>query len=449
MNISHESNDAISGIIKLEIEKNDYDAQVEKSLRQYRQKANIPGFRKGMVPAGIIRKMYGKYILAEEVTDIVTKKLSGYISDNDIKILGHPIPARTEEYPIDFETQENFTYYFDIALSPTINIKLTKRDKLTYYQLAIDDETLDAQIDSYRRNFGSYDAADDIAADDLIKGSAIELENENPKEEGLFVEKAVLMPAYIKDEKERAKFIGSKLNDAIVFNPQEAFQGSAAEVASFLNVNKETAAGITSDFRFDVHEITRHKAAEINQEFFDKLYGEGNVKSEEEFRDKVKEQVAEQIRPQSDDKFLKDIRALLIKKAGDVQFADDILKRNMASDGKNTLEEIEESYAVAKEDLKYVLIKKQIIDDNDLEFADEEVINYAKQMAKSQYAQYGMYSVPEEMLNNLARNMLKEKEKMTYIIDRVAEQKLMDWIKEKVDLTTKEVPWEEFEKLFA
>ncbi|MDR3268779.1 MAG: trigger factor [Tannerella sp.] len=450
MNISHENNDATSGIIKLEIEENDYEAQVEKNLRQYRQKATVPGFRKGMVPMGIIKKMYGKYVLAEEINNIVSEKLSGYIRDNDIKIIGQPIPARKEEQPVDFETKKSFEICFDIALYPDINVNLTKQDKLTYYQVSVDDEMLNKQINAYRKNSGTYDAVDDIEATDMVKGVVVELEDGNIKEEGILVENAVLMPAYIKDEKEQAKFIGAKLGDVIVFNVQEAYQGAAAEIASFLSIDKETVADITSDFRFEVKEITRHKEAELNQKLFDELFGKDNVTSEETFREKVKDLLIEQLQPQSEYKFLMDIRTLLIQKAGAVQFADDILKRGLAATNENSTPEIvEKNYPQMLEDLKFNLVSSQIIEANNLKPEEADLENYAKQLAKSQLAQYGMYFVPEETLAGYAKDVLKNAESVENIVNRVTEQKLMTWVKEKTDVTTKEVSLEEFEKLFA
>lgn len=450
MNVSLKNNDAVSGILTLQIEKNDYEAQVEKSLRQYRQKANMPGFRKGMVPMGIIKKMYGKYVLAEEVNKVASENLFKYIRENNINILGEPLPNETEQKPIDFDTQTDFEFAFDIAIAPEINIKLTKRDKLTSYEIEVDDEMLNKQIESYRKNFGSYDQAEDIEETDMVKGIISELDNGEPKEGGILVEDALIMPMHIKGKKEQAKFIGAKLNDVIVFNPNKAYKGGAAEMASLLKVDKETAAEIKSDFRFEIKEITRHKEAELNQELFDKIFGEGTVKTEEEFNEKVKASLADQFTPQSEYKFMLDARDLLIKKAGDVNFADDILKRwLLTANEKTTVEKVEEDYPKVIEDLKFHLTKESIVKENGLKVEDEDIERLAKQVAKSQFAQYGMLSVPDDVLSNYAKDMLKQKETLQNVMDRAVEEKLAAWLKEQVKVETKTVSFEEFQKMFA
>lgn len=450
MNVSFKNNDAVSGILTLQIEKQDYEAQVEKGLRQYRQKANIPGFRKGMVPMGMIKKMYGKYVLAEEVNKVASENLFKYIRENNIHILGEPLPNETEQKPVDFETQEDFEFCFDIAIAPEINIKLTKRDKLTSYQIDIDDEMLNKQVEGYRKNFGSYDPAEDIQETDLVKGILSELDNDEPKEGGILVEDAILMPTYIKGKKEQSKFIGAKLHDIIVFNPNKAYKGAAAEMASLLKVNKESASEIKSDFRFEVKEITRHKEAALDQELFDKVFGEGTVTNEEEFIEKVKASLSEQFQPQSEYKFMLDVRDLLIKKAGEVKFADDILKRWLLVANENTtLEKVEEDYPKVVEDLTFHLAKDSITKENGLKVENEDIELLAKKVAKSQFAQYGMLSVPDDVLSNYAKDMLKQKETLQNIVDRAMEEKLAAWLKEQVKVETKNVSIEEFQQMLA
>ena len=222
MNVSLKNNDAVSGIVKLEIVKADYADQVDKSLRSLRQKANVPGFRKGMVPMGMVKKMYGKHVLVEEINKLVSENLFKYIRENDLHILGEPMPNETEQKPLDFDKEEDFEFCFDVALAPEINIELSKNDKLPFYQVAIDEEMLNNQVNAYRSNFGSYDKVDEVEEKDMVKGTVAELENGAPKEGGIVVEDAVLMPMYIKDEEEKAKFIGAKVNAVVVFNPNNA-----------------------------------------------------------------------------------------------------------------------------------------------------------------------------------------------------------------------------------
>ena len=449
MNISLKNNDTTSGIIKIEIGQSDYAEQVEKSLKNIRKKANIPGFRKGMVPMGMIKKMYGKQALAEEINKQVSEKLYHYIQENKLNILGEPLPNQTEQKAIDFNTQAEFEFCFDVALAPEIKIELSKKDKLPYYKVKIDDEMVSKQLDAYRANFGSYDKVDEVEEKDLVKGVIAELENGAVKEGGIVVEDAILMPSYIKNEEERKKFLGAKNNTVVIFNPNKAYDGAEAEIASLLKIDKSKVAETTSDFSFEIKEITRHKDAEMNQELFDKVFGEGIVTSEEEFKNKIVEALTEQYVPQSDFKFLEDAREMLVGKVGELKFADSILKRwLLVANEKNTPEKVEEDYPQIIKDLTYHLIKESIVKDNEIKVEDADVETFAKRVAKSQFAQYGMLSVPEDVLDNYAKDMLKNKQTLQNIIERAVEEKIAAWLKEQVELEEKEVSTEEFNKLF-
>lgn len=449
MNVSLKNIDAVSGIVKVEIEQADYAEQVDKSLRSFRQKANVPGFRKGMVPMGLVKKMYGKHVLAEEVNKLVSENLFKYIRENNLNVLDEPMPNETEQKEIDFDTQENFEFCFDVALAPEIKITLDKNDILPYYQVTVDDEMVNNQVASYRANFGAYDQVEDIEEKDLVKGVVAELENGSPKEGGIVVEGTVLMPMYLKNEEEKAKFIGAKLNSVVVFDPKKAYEGAEAEIAAFLKIEKDQIEGIANEFSFEIQEITRHKEAELNQELFDKVFGEGVVSTEEEFRNKIKESIAEQYEPQANYKFLVDARDLLVAKAGELQFAEGLLKRwLLAANKNNTPEKIEEDYPKIIEDLKYHLTKEALVKENNLKVEDADIETFTKRVARSQFAQYGMLSVPEDVLENYSKDMLKNKEMLQNIIDRCVEEKLAGWLKEQVAVDTKEVSAEEFGKLF-
>lgn len=398
---------------------------------------------------GMVKKMYGKHVLVEEVNKLVSENLFSYIRENKLNILGEPMPNESEQKPINFDTQEDFEFCFDVALAPEINITLSKSDKLPYYEVAIDDEMLNQQIDAYTANFGTYDKAEEVEEKDMVKGTVAELENGSPKEGGIVVEEAVLMPAYMKDEAEKAKFVGAKVNSVVVFNPNKAYEGAEAEIASFLKVDKEAVAGITGDFSFEITEITRHQKAEMNQELFDKVFGEGVVTSEEEFKNKIKEALTDQFTPQSDYKFLLDAREVLVQKAGEMKFADDMLKRWLVAANENTTaEKVEEDFPKMIEDLKYQLIKENLVKSNNLKVEDADIEAFAKRVAQAQFAQYGMLSVPEDVLANYAKDMLKNKQTLQNIIDRAVEEKLAAWLKEQVELDVKEVSTEEFGKLF-
>ena len=450
MNVSLKKNDdAVSGIVKLEIVKDDYAGLVDKSLRSVRQKANVPGFRRGMVPMGLVKKMFGKQVLVDEVNKLVSESLFNYIRDNGLRVLGQPIPNMTEQKPLDFDKDENFEFCFDVALAPEIHIELSKEDKLPFYQVIVDDEMVNNQVQSYRENFGSYDKVEEVEEADILKGTVAELENGAPKEGGIVVEEVILRPSYRKNEEEKAKFIGAKVNTVVVFSPNKAYDGAEADIASLLKMDKENVAGIDADFSFEIKEILRHKDAELNQEFFDKIVGENAVSSEEEFRGKIKESMTEQFAPQSNFKFLTDARDMLEAKVGELKFADEVLKRWLQVANENsTREKIDEDYPRLVKDLKYQLIKDELVRRNALRATDDDIEQFAERVAKAQFAQYGMMFVPGDVLKNYATDMLKNKQTLQNVAERVIEEKLAEWLKEQVELEVKEVTADEFGKLF-
>jgi trigger factor len=450
MNISLKKNDtASSGILTIDIVKADYAETLEKSMRSFRQKVAVPGFRKGMVPLSMVKKMHGSQLLAEELNKMVSESLYNYIQGNKLNVLGEPMPNTTEQPELDFDKQEDFTFCFDLAFAPEIKFELNKKDKLVSYLPVIDDEMVNSQVQSYCSNFGSYDQVEgDVEAKDLLKGTLVELENGVAKEGGVVVEDAVLMPEYMKDEDEKTKFLNSK-KGVVVFNPNKAYDGSAIEIASLLKIEKEFVPEMVSDFSFDIKEVTRHKGAELNQELFDKVFGDGVVSNEDEFKNKIKESLIEQFTPQSNYKFLQDARDLLIAKVGDIALADDLLKRWLvATDKKNTVENVEENYSKIVEDLKYQLIKESLVKENNIKVDDADIEAFAHQVAKAQFAQYGMLSMPDDLLNGYVKDMLKNKQTLQSIIDRVVEEKLSDVLKGLVSVDIKEVSMDDFNKLF-
>ena len=451
MNVSFVEKDPTWGLIRLEIVKNDYAAAVEAKLRTARRRANVPGFRVGMVPMGMIKKMYGKSILLEEINRLVSENLFKYVKDNNLPIIGEPMPSESEPSSVDLEEQDDFVFNYDVILYPKFEVSLGKEDTLTYYQVNIDDDMLNKQIEAYAANFGSYEKVDDAEEKDLVKGTIAELENGAPKEGGIVVENAVLMPQYIKDEEEKAKFIGAKTNSVIIFNPHKAFNGSEPEIASFLRVKKEQVAELTGDFSFEIKEITRHKNAEMNQALFDKVFGDNVVTSEEEFKNMIREALVEQFTPQSDYKFLNDARPLLMEKAGDIKLADNLLIRWLKlTNEKATPEALEKDYYDSNRGaLIYDIIRNSLVNQAQINVSDEDIDDYAKRIAKAQFAQYGMLSVPEDVLDNYAKGMLKNMQTLENIRERAKDEKLAAWMKEQVTLDLKLLSPEEFAKLFA
>ena len=450
MNVSLQNIDKVSALLTVKLEKADYQEKVDKSLKTFRQKAQIPGFRKGMVPMSLVKKMYGKSVVAEEVNKLLSEKVYDYIKSNNINMLGEPMPNEEKQQVIDFDTMEDFEFVFDIALAPEFKAEVSSSDKVDYYTIEVTDAMVDNQVKAYTQRNGKYEQVAAYEDNDMLKGLIAELdENGNTKEGGIQVEGAVLMPSYMKNAEQKAIFANAKVNDVLVFNPNTAYDGHAAEIASLLKIEKEAAAEVKSDFSFQVEEITRFVSGELNQEIFDQVFGEGVVKTEEEFRAKIKESIAEQLVADSDYKFLIDARKMLMEKVGKLEFPDALLKRVMLLNNREKGEEfVAENYDKSIEELTWHLIKEQLVKDNEIKVEQEDVIKMAKEATKGQFAQYGMMTVPEDILENYAQEMLKKKENVDGLVGRVVEAKLATALKAKVTLNNKTVPMEEFNKMF-
>lgn len=451
MNVSLQNIDKVSALLTVKLEKADYQEQVDKSLKNFRQKAQIPGFRKGMVPMSLVKKMYGKSAVAEEVNKLLSDSVYKYIQDNKIEILGEPLPNEDKQVAIDFDTMEEFEFLFDIALAPEFKAELTDKDKVDYYTIEVTDEMVDNQVKAYTQRTGKYDKVDVYADNDMLKGLLAELdENGNTREGGIQVEGAVMMPAYMKNDDQKAIFAGAKVNDVLVFNPYTAWDGNEAELSSLLKIEKEAVADMKSNFSFQVEEITRFVAGDLNQEIFDQVFGEGVVNNEADFRTKVKESIAAQFVADSDYKFLIDLRKVLTDKIGKLEFPDALLKRIMRLNNPDKDEKfVEDNYDKSIEELTWHLVKEQLVKANDIKVEQEDIVNMAKEATRAQFAQYGMMSVPDEILENYSKEMLKKKESVEGLVNRVVEAKLAAALKSQVKLENKSISMEEFNKMFA
>lgn len=440
----------VTATIVIEIEKADYQEKVEKSLNQLRQKANIPGFRQGKVPKGMVQKMYGKNVLIEEINNLVSEELPKFIQENNLRILGEPVATEGNDKMLDLENDETFTFYFDIALTPEFDLVLDKTDKLTHYNVIVDEENIDKQITSYRQQMGSHEKVEgDTQVLDILKGTLTELKGGRKKKDGIVVEDAVLMPEYMKDEEIKASFLGKKIGDNVVFHPKKAYDNHESEVASLLQTTKEAIVELDSDFRFTIKEITRLHEAELNQALFDRALGPGAATTEEEFRAKVAEAMLLPFTPHADFRFMVDAKNLMVSKMENVVFPDQFLKDWLTTKEDKTPESVEEEYPSVLENLKFHLAKEKLVEENSIKVEKEDLEATATASARAQFSQYGMNNVPEEMLQNYVNEMLNDQEKIRGIYDRAVENKLMVWLKETVDVTEKDVTVEEFTKLLT
>ena len=449
MNITLNKIDSANATITIDVAKEDYANEVEKNIKNLRKNAIIPGFRKGMVPLSRIRQMYGKSAMFEEVDKLVSDKLSAYIREEKLNILGEPLPSADEQKPLDFNTQEDFSFTFDIGLAPHIDIKLSEDDKLPYYSVEVTDDMIDKEIENLRANHGNYGESETIKEDDMVKGVLTELdENGEPKVDGIHNENTAMLPHYMGNEEEKAKFIGAPVNTTVVFNPYNAYNGNTAELSSLLQIGKDEASSYTGDFSFEIKEITGLESAEINQELFDKVFEPGTVTTEEAFREKLKETVAQRAIPDSDYLFQIDARKYLEEKVGELIFPEAFLKRWMlASSTEKTPESVEKKLQGILENLKYYLIRERLIEDYNITASAVDTWETAKQTARAQFAQYGMNHISDQLLENYVQDMLKKEDSVRYLHDRTIDKKLLDLFKEKFTIDTKIVTKEEFQKL--
>ena len=449
MNVSMQNVDKVSALLTVNIEKADYQEKVEKLLKKYRQQVNMPGFRKGMVPMSLIKKQFGKSAMAEEVDKLMQDAVNNYIRENKVNMLGMPLPNDEKMQTIDFDTQENFEFVFDIALAPEFKAEVSEQDAIDFYTITVSDEMVNSQVDMYAQRAAKYEKVEEYADRDMVKGLLAELdENGNTKEGGIQVEGAVMMPSYMKNDEQKAIFATAKVNDVLVFNPNAAFEGNEAELSSLLKIKREEVAEMKSNFSFQVEEITRAVPAALTQELFDQVFGEGAVSSEEEFRGKIKEGIAAQFLADSNYKFLLDVRTYLMNKVGKLEFPDALLKKIMLMNNEDKGESfVEENYEKSLEELTWHLIKEQLVEAFEIKVEQADVLEMAKENTRMQFAQYGMMSIPEEMLENYAKEMLKKKENVEGLVNRAVETKLAAALKGKVALNNKEVSMEEFNNL--
>jgi trigger factor len=448
MNIQFENADKVNGLMTITVEKADYEEKVNKTLKDYRKKAQIPGFRPGMVPMGLIKRQYGTAVKVEEVNRMLGEKLYEYIRENKIQMLGEPLPNEEKQQAQDFEQDGPFTFVFDIAVAPEFKAELTAKDKIDYYAIKADDKLIDDQVQMYAQQAGEFVQAQEWSGNDTLKGDVRQLDAKgNTLEGGIEAEGAMLMPSYIKGEDERKKFEGCKPGDIITFNPKKAYPDNDAEIAAMLKVDKEQVKDLESDFSFQVTEIRHFQAAAIDEKLFERVFGEG-VKDEADFRQRIADMVKPQLQANGDYKFLLDVRKYMEKKVGELTFPEALLKRVMLQNNKDKGEEfVEKNFKASIDELKWHLIKEQLVAANNVKVEDDDVKKMAKAAIRQQFAQYGMTNVPDDVLENYANEQLKKRENIDQFVDRAVDEKLTQALKGVVKLNTKEVTLDEFNKL--
>ena len=449
MNISFENPDKVNGLLTITVEEADYQASVEKTLKDYRKKANYPGFRPGMVPMGLIKKQFGASAKMDAINKLIGEQIYKYMQDNKIQMLGEPLPSEKQEAQ-DLEKPAPYTFAFDIAVAPEFKIELNGHSKIDHYTITVDDALIDRQVDMFASRSGSYEKAESYEDNDMLKGDLRELDEQgNTKEGGVTVEAASIMPNYIKNEAQKALFNGAKLGDIITINPSEAYE-SEAEIASLLKVERDRVKDFKGNFSYQITDIQRYKKHPVDQELFDQMFGKDTVKDEKAFREKIAEGLKAQLAVDADYKFILDVRAYCEKKVGRLQFPDALLKRIMLNNNKDKGEEfVEKNYEQSVKELTWHLIKEQLVAANQIKVDDADVLNAAKETARVQFAQYGMNNVPDEYVENYAKEILKKRENVDGLVDRAVDIKLTAALKKVVKLNEKEISLDDFNKMMS
>ena len=449
MNITKNDIDKLNATLKLQLSKEDYEDRVSKVLNDYRKKANMPGFRPGKVPPAIINKMYRKAVLADEINKLVSEKLNEYIKTENIHVLGDPLPSETENKTIDWENDTDFEFVFDLGLSPEIDFEISKKDKIPSYEIRIEDSKINNNIKMYERRYGRFIETEVVEENELIKGNIAQTDSNGILlEDGIKSENISLYLELAKDENEKILFKGAKPGDIVKFDIKKAFPNDT-EISSLLKIDKDTVAEVEPFFQMTINTISRFEPAALNEELFNKIYGEGVITSEESFRSKIENEINENLKKDTGFKFLFDSKKYFLKKLN-LKLPDAFLKRwlKFMNEGKLTVEQIEKEYPHFEDDMKWQLIKNKISKDNNIEVKEEEVLEYAKEVTRTQFQQYGLNNVPVEHIDSYAVNLMKKEDEVRKLIDKLMENKVIGFIRENVNAEVREVSNEEFGKLF-
>ena len=449
MNIQFECTDKVNGLMTITIEPADYQEQVEKKLKDYRKKAQMPGFRPGMVPMGLNKKQYGTAVKADEVNRLLGEKLYAYIRENKIQMLGEPLPNEKKQKPQDIAGDGTLEFVFDIAVAPEMKVELSTADTIDYYDIEVSDKMIDDQVQMYASQAGEFVEAQEWSGNDTLKGDLRQLDAEgNTLEGGMEVEGGIIMPSYIKGEDEKKKFDGAKPGDIITFNPKKAYPDNDAEVAALLKVKKEDVANLESDFSFQVTEIRHFQPAAVDEKLFERVFGEG-VKDEADFRQRIADNLKQQqLNIGSDVNFLQNVRRHIEQKVGEVTFPEALLKRVMVNNNKDKGEDfVEKNFKASIDELKWHLIKEQLVELAQVKVEDADLKTLAREDVRRQFAQYGMQNIPEDILDQYADEQLKKRENIEGLVERSIDLKLMQALKPLVKLNHKKVSVEEFNKM--
>lgn len=436
MNITRENIDELNAVVKVEIAKDDYSPKVEKILKDYRKTANIPGFRKGHVPMGMVKKQYGKAVLVDEVNKLLQESLNNYLTEEKLDVLGNPLPKEQEDFDWD---KDDYAFEFELGLSPKFDVALKTKDPITQYKIVADDKMIDEQLETIQKQYGKLVPKDVAEEGDLIAGT---FKNE---EEG--IENTTTLPLEkIKGKRNLNKFVGAKIGDTVELKTKSLFEDDH-DLVEFLKVEHDKAHDLDVPVTFEVTEVNQQELAELDQELFDKLFGKDEVKTVTELKEKIKEDAENQFKQQSDQQLLNDVTETLIENTK-FELPKEFLQRWIQVSGEKELsgEEAKEEYEKSEKGLRFQLIEGKLIQENKLQVELEEIKGVTKERIKAQMAQFGQMDPSDKDLEDITARVLSNQEEVKKLSEQVMNQKLLDFYKENANLKEKEMTYENFVK---
>lgn len=449
MNITTKQLDDVSLRLTVEVGESDYKDKVVDELKKIGRTHTIPGFRKGHISVQELQRRFGRQVTSDVINNEVYDAVIKYITDNKLNVLGQPLPVEVKE--LDLKNQKDFTFEYDLGLAPDLNLELDKQVTLPYYNIKVTDEMVNEQDANLRKRFGSQQPGDEFESDALVKGSLVELTEDGSVKEAddaIRVENGIVAPMYFVDKEEAGKFAGAKVGSKVVFNPRNAAGDNVTELASMLNIDKNRAAAVSNNFEMTVSEIIVVKPAELGEELYTSAFGKDKVKSEDEYREAVKQMIAGELAQSSNTLLRLEIKDFYMKKYGDMKLPETVLKKWMLSrDTKLSEETLNEEFPAIAEDLKWQIIREQAARQLEVKIDDTDLKNFAKAIAAQQFAQYGMANIADEILEKYAQNLLDDAKSRERIIEQVGDQKLYSGIANAVTLENKEVSLDEFKEL--
>ena len=436
MNITRENIDALNAVVKVDIAKEDYSDKVEKILVDYKKTANIPGFRKGHVPMGMVKKQYGKAVLVDEVNKLLQDALGKYLVEEKLDVLGNPLPKAQDD--LDWDS-DSFSFEFDLGLAPEFEVNLKSKKAITHYKIVASDKMIDEQVENIQKQYGKLVSKDEVAKGDEVTGIFKNEEKEIENTTTLTFDK-------LKGAANAKKLVGSKVGDVITFKTKGLFSDDH-DLMHFLKVAHDDAHGLEIDVTFTVSEINTRELADLDQELFDKIFGKGTVTSVTELKDKIKVDSEKQFEQQADQKLLNDITENLVENTK-FDLPGEFLQKWMQTAGEEPMDEdqAKEEYEKSEKGIRYQLIEGKITKDNDLQVKFEDLKAFSRDMIKVQMAQFGQMNPSEEELDNIASRVLSNQEEVKRLSEQLMSQKLLEFYKGKANLKVKEMSYDKFIK---